>query len=186
MRVILIAAVLAGALASEGNAGRIEDSIVQQLRAQGFSRVEVTRTWLGRSRIVAKSSKYNREIIVNPVTGEILRDYVTERNGSGLPSIFNPNRGRDSEEYNADPDDDDGEDDDGYYGDDDGDYGDDGEDGEDGGDGDSDGEGGGDDGGEGGGDDGGDGDSDGEGGGDGDGDGEGGGDGDGDGEGGDD
>lgn len=48
--------------------------ITRQLRQQGFQQIEVQRTWLGRSRILAENAEGAREIIVNPTTGEILRD----------------------------------------------------------------------------------------------------------------
>lgn len=51
------------------------DAITRQLRAQGYRSIEVSRTLLGRARIVARRPGEQREIIVNPRTGEILRDY---------------------------------------------------------------------------------------------------------------
>ncbi len=56
-------------------AGDIHDQVVQQLQAQGFSDIELRRTILGRIRITATSDEYWREIVLNPRTGEILRDY---------------------------------------------------------------------------------------------------------------
>ncbi len=53
----------------------VSDSIVAQLKAQGFGNIHISRTFLGRTRITAESQKLRREIIVNPRTGEILRDY---------------------------------------------------------------------------------------------------------------
>ncbi|MCR8722837.1 PepSY domain-containing protein [Frigidibacter sp. ROC022] len=51
------------------------DQIVAQLRAQGYRQIKVARTLLGRVRITAISSRHRREIIFNPRSGEILRDY---------------------------------------------------------------------------------------------------------------
>jgi hypothetical protein len=62
-------------------AGAVEDSIVSQLKDLGFTQIQINRTWLGRSRIVAKSPQYTREIVVNPATGAILRDYWEEVEG---------------------------------------------------------------------------------------------------------
>lgn len=80
-------------------ADRVKDSIVAQLRAQGFTSIEVSRTLLGRSRIVAQSPTLNREIIYNPNTGVILRDYWSDRQsdaGSGVlivdPTVNIPSR----------------------------------------------------------------------------------------------
>ena len=57
------------------------DAITHQLRDQGFSRIEVSRTLLGRTRIVAHSGDGEREIILNPNTGEILRDLWEPKDG---------------------------------------------------------------------------------------------------------
>lgn len=114
IRYLALSALLACLAFSPVNAGPIEDSIVRQLREQGFGDIEVRRTLLGRSRIVAQSDTLYREIIVNPVTGEILRDYwrpFEEREG-GSGTIFDPTSGRgDSGSGDDDDDDDDREDD---------------------------------------------------------------------------
>jgi hypothetical protein len=56
-------------------AADIQDQIVEALREQGFTRIEIQRTWLGRLRFEASNGQSEREIVVNPKTGEILRDY---------------------------------------------------------------------------------------------------------------
>ncbi|MEL6587411.1 MAG: hypothetical protein AAFY65_03405 [Pseudomonadota bacterium] len=53
----------------------VREQVVAQLRAQGYRDIRVTRTFLGRLRIVARNGRHTREIILNPATGEILRDY---------------------------------------------------------------------------------------------------------------
>lgn len=58
------------------------DSVVDQLRRQGFSRISVSRTLLGRTQIVAQGKGGRREIILNPRTGEILRDFWQTNSGS--------------------------------------------------------------------------------------------------------
>ena len=68
-------------LAGPALAGDVIDSIVRQLKKQGFRSVVQERTLLGRVRIVAKRKDGTREIIVNPRTGEILRDLWTPLNG---------------------------------------------------------------------------------------------------------
>ena len=55
--------------------------IVRQLEDQGFTIQSVRRTWLGRTRIVARSRTYEREVVFVPSTGEILRDYWEELGG---------------------------------------------------------------------------------------------------------
>lgn len=62
-------------LAAPAVAQTAQDSIIAQLTEQGFTRIQVGRTFLGRVRIVATSADYSREIVFNPHTGEILRDY---------------------------------------------------------------------------------------------------------------
>ncbi|MGI1663038.1 hypothetical protein ACRDNQ_12415 [Palleronia sp. KMU-117] len=62
----------AGAVWAQGVSER---QIVDQLRDQGFTEIRVSRTFLGRTRIVAANDEYRREIVINPTTGVILRDY---------------------------------------------------------------------------------------------------------------
>lgn len=52
----------------------VTGDVVAQLQSMGFSRVVVERTLLGRVKIEASGTDGNREIILNPRTGEILRD----------------------------------------------------------------------------------------------------------------
>lgn len=54
--------------------GRL-DAITQQLSAQGYDRIKVSKTFLGLVRVEAQRKGLQREIIFNPRTGEILRDY---------------------------------------------------------------------------------------------------------------
>lgn len=71
----LMAALALAALATPALADRIGEKIAAQLRAQGFTQIEISRTLLGRGRIVAKSPTASREIVFNPRTGLIMRDY---------------------------------------------------------------------------------------------------------------
>ena len=82
-----------------------------QLQAQGYRRITVTTTMLGRSHILAHGRGGVREIILNPRTGEILRDTWTSSAGKDGPVIAGS--------YDDDGSDDDGSDD-GSGGDDDG------------------------------------------------------------------
>jgi hypothetical protein len=52
-----------------------EEAIIAQLTQQGFTNISVSRTLLGRTRIEATSASLRREIVFNPATGVILRDY---------------------------------------------------------------------------------------------------------------
>ena len=81
----------------------VQDSIIAQLTAQGFSEIRVNRTFLGRVRIIALSDDLRREIVFNPGNGGILRDYWVELDDDGDrggPRLLDPR-------------DDDGRDDDG-------------------------------------------------------------------------
>ena len=101
-------------------------SVREQLRRQGYRQISVSSTMLGRTRIVAKSKTGTREIIMNPRTGEILRDLWSSAQGSSGPSIVgsdadDPDDGQDdardddgdddSEDDRDDDSDDDGDDD---------------------------------------------------------------------------
>ena len=99
----------------------IRDVVISQLRQQGYEDIRIGRTFLGRTRIIARSATVRREIILNPRTGEILRDYwerVGDASGDGGHILDNgPSgngvSGEDSENHdNGHDDDDDGDDDD--------------------------------------------------------------------------
>ncbi len=102
----------------------MQDVIVQQLVDQGFHRIRINTTFLGRVRIVATSDTRSREIIFNPRTGEILRDYwddldEEERDSPRIVSPFggesgsaSPAREDDDDDRDDDRDDDDDDDDD--------------------------------------------------------------------------
>lgn len=68
---LLVAAVLAVPAAAQDIRGEIESALV----AQGYEILHVGRTWLGRLRVVAQNDELRREIVINPATGEVLRDY---------------------------------------------------------------------------------------------------------------
>ncbi len=60
----------------------VSDGIIAQLTRQGFTDISSETTWLGRVRILATRKDGSREIVINPRTGEILRDQFTASNGS--------------------------------------------------------------------------------------------------------
>ncbi|MEO9575495.1 MAG: hypothetical protein ABJ263_08465 [Tateyamaria sp.] len=132
------------ALSGPVSGGPAEDNVIRQLSEQGFNQIEVSRTWLGRSRIVSRRGDMVREIIINPLTGEILRDYWRTRSRGEGQTLFNPPSGEAGGGEAGKNDDDDDYDDDyreDYDDDDDDDRDDDDRDGDDG-DGDSDSDGG--------------------------------------------
>ena len=61
------------------HAQSVEEQIIAQLEAQGFTQIEVSRTLLGRIKLEAVSPTLVRQLIVNPATGEVLRDFWEER-----------------------------------------------------------------------------------------------------------
>ena len=76
-----------------GHAQSVQDQIVTQLTTQGFTRIEVSRTLLGRVKIEARSDSLDRELVFNPSTGEILRDYWRARgddDDSNRPRVLIP------------------------------------------------------------------------------------------------
>lgn len=88
-------ALIIALLPSVGLAQTAQDSIVRQLTQQGFRDITVSRTFLGRVRIMAMSDDLRREIVFNPATGEIIRDYWEDldddsNNDSRNSRIVNP------------------------------------------------------------------------------------------------
>lgn len=65
---------LAAAVAGPSFASGYQDEIVAALRAQGYQQITIETTFLGRVRITALRQSNLREIVINPRTGEILRD----------------------------------------------------------------------------------------------------------------
>lgn len=103
----------------------VQDQIVTQLRDQGFEEISLNRTWLGRVRVIALRDELRRELVFNPQTGEILRDYSVILSGDDddddtkAPRLFNPSGGGGSSGGSGGEDDDDDDDDDDDYDDDD-------------------------------------------------------------------
>ncbi len=77
---------LAGSVVAAGSAAAQDfvSEIIRQLRKQGFRSVVQERTLLGRVRITATRKDGKREIIVNPRTGEILRDLWMPNDGPAV------------------------------------------------------------------------------------------------------
>ena len=107
-------------------AGDVTGAWVRQLRLDGYERITISRTWLGRTRILAVKGCVEREIMLNRRTGEVLRDYSRDAAGTlRLPLGFqvelddeedDHEDGSDDEEDEEDEEDDeedDGEDDEG-------------------------------------------------------------------------
>jgi hypothetical protein len=99
---------MAGMLCSGPALADYQNDIVRQLEGMGFARIDVSRTLLGRVRIVAAGEDGTREIILNPNTGEILRDLWMRANGrtsdGGLLAPAARSSGRSSESGRGDDD----------------------------------------------------------------------------------
>lgn len=81
---VLAMAVLAAApVLAETVVERIERELVQQ----GFTTIKSHRTWLGRVLIDATNATEKREIVVNPTSGEILRDFTRTLGGQGSADL---------------------------------------------------------------------------------------------------
>lgn len=75
IRSFAIAFVFAAGLVSAAMAQSPAEQVMTALQDQGYRQFTVTKTLLGRVRIVAEGPNSHREIILNSRTGEILRDY---------------------------------------------------------------------------------------------------------------
>ena len=75
-------ALVPSAALAQGMAERIAD----ELRRQGFTEIRGGTTLLGRGRVVGVGPEGRREIIFNPRTGEILRDYLRIEGSGGSGS----------------------------------------------------------------------------------------------------
>lgn len=76
MKKQVLGVALSFAAALPAFADPVSDLVIANLRAQGFTVVQMDRTWLGRMWVVARNAEVQREVVFNPVTGEILRDYT--------------------------------------------------------------------------------------------------------------
>jgi hypothetical protein len=92
MKKAIIAIALWAGLASAVLADSIEETLLANLRAEGYVIIEQGYTFLGRLRVVAVNGTVRREIVINPGTGEILRDYavllsrIADQGGAGKSS----------------------------------------------------------------------------------------------------
>lgn len=70
------------------------DELVDILKDQGYERVTLEQTLLGRTRILAHKDGGTREIIINARTGEVLRDVWIDAGGRSQPSEFADHSGK--------------------------------------------------------------------------------------------
>lgn len=76
MKKLLLGAMLWAGLSGAVWAKSVEEMLLASLEAQGYVIIEQGYTFLGRLRIVAVNGEIRREIVIQPGTGEILRDYA--------------------------------------------------------------------------------------------------------------
>jgi hypothetical protein len=91
IRMLFPLVLVAGLCGTATFAQDLPDAFVAQLKEQGFAIVLVENTWLGRIRVLAQTDQGTREIILNPTTGEVLRDLWTpKQNAKGVKSADKP------------------------------------------------------------------------------------------------
>ena len=71
---LIVALFFAAPVQAEGHT--LHDRVVQVLVDDGYLEIRISRTWLGRTRFVGTNEVSRREIIINPNTSVVLRDYV--------------------------------------------------------------------------------------------------------------
>ena len=91
MRKITLTLVLSLLLPQIAFSQSAEEQVVAQLRAQGYSEFQVSRTLLGRLRVIAETDDLRRELVINTATGTVLRD-VVQRRASGDDRVIVPDR----------------------------------------------------------------------------------------------
>lgn len=74
-------------------ASQSEDDVAHRLAREGFRITERKRTWLGRIKIQAQKGRKLREVVLDPSTGEVLRDYTEDlASGSSNTKTRSSNR----------------------------------------------------------------------------------------------
>lgn len=87
------------------------DAVIRQLESFGYRNVRVSRTLLGRMRVTGRRGQSSREIVLDPRTGEILRDLVREGGGGRTPELRDDRGTSFSDDGDDDRDNDDRDDD---------------------------------------------------------------------------
>lgn len=123
-RLILLLILSLAPTLAVADADSVRDRIVAVLREDGYVEIRINRTLLGRMRFVARRPDAQREIVVNPNSGVILRDYIRffaetdAQIGNGIPSgggqvsNFGGGSGDDDDHYDDSDDESDDESDD--------------------------------------------------------------------------
>ena len=98
--------------AAQAEPSLVRDRIVEVLTDDGYEEIRISRTLLGRMRFIATKPRHRREIVVNPVTGVILRDYIRVITANASSGTSGASGGSGGPSYDDDEDDDDYDDDD--------------------------------------------------------------------------
>ncbi len=100
-------------LVASADSDTVRDRVIEELTEDGYQEIRISKTLLGRMRFVAIKPRHRREIVVNPRTGVILRDYIQILNngGNGGSLSGGASSGRDDDDDDDDYDDDDYDDD---------------------------------------------------------------------------
>ena len=109
-RLILILALSVAPTHAMSDGHSVRDRIVRELREDGYSEIRISRTFLGRTRFVARSDDRRREIVVTR-TGVVLRDYIRFLKNQSGGSSGSSSSSNGAFQENEDDDDDDGYDD---------------------------------------------------------------------------
>lgn len=74
-------------------AATYQDDVERQLRREGFRITYQKRTWLGRIRFQATKGRMRREVVLDPSSGEILRDYTEDAGRDATDGASNAGAG---------------------------------------------------------------------------------------------
>lgn len=83
---LLTVAGLVAATAAPAAAMDVEQVVTNRLAREGFHVISRRRTWLGRVRIEAAKADLQREVVFDPASGEVLRDYIDDSGGLRVAS----------------------------------------------------------------------------------------------------
>lgn len=73
--------------AASAEAASYEQRLIAHLRKLGYGEITLSFTLLGRAQIFAVSPDDTREIVLNPRTGEILRDFAQSIESDGVEAV---------------------------------------------------------------------------------------------------
>ncbi len=111
LSVLALCALVLAAVPAAADDDDLADSLRARLAAQGFTGIEIDRTLFGRLHVTASGNGYRREIVIDPDTGEVLRDYWRSlATGRGVLHLAGP--GDTLDRHDDDDDDDEPDDDD--------------------------------------------------------------------------